>query len=449
VIELLERQAEKDPDRAAVLTQEGPVSYGRLLEDARAVAGGLAEHGIRRFAVANHDAHVVIAHLAGAALVGAEACLYPPVEAEEVAALLDRFDHEVLVTDRADLATLGVDLVPARRWFGGPPTEVTSEARPHLVLTTGTTGAPRGVRHDWRRLVLGVERVAPAGDQRWLLAFGLHQFAGLQVVLHVLAAGATLVAPAPRVPKEGLRAMRELGVTHASATPTYWRFLLAELRADGLPAPELQQVTLGGEAVPEPLLELLATTFPDARVSQVYAASEFGSTGSVRDGRAGLSTAVLERGDDAPVDLRVRDGELWVRSRTGMLGYYGEDPIDADGWRPTGDLVEVVGDRLEFRGRVSEIINVGGVKVHPLPIEERISAVDSVQVARVWGRPNPMTGAIVAVDVVATPGADAERVRDAIRAACEDLPRAAQPRSIRFVSEVATLGGKIIRRDDA
>ena len=48
-----------------------------------------------------------------------------------------------------------------------------------------------------------------------------------------------------------------------------------------------------------------------------------------------------------------------------MLGYYGEEPVDADAWRPTGDLVEIVGDRIEFRGRVSEIINVGGVKVHP------------------------------------------------------------------------------------
>ena len=76
--------------------------------------------------------------------------------------------------------------------------------------------------------------------------------------------------------------------------------------------------------------------------------------------------------------MKIVDGELWVRSRIGMLGYYGDDPVDPDGWRPTGDLVEIVDGRVVFRGRRSEIINVGGTKVHPLPIEERIGAVPGV-----------------------------------------------------------------------
>ena len=70
--------------------------------------------------------------------------------------------------------------------------------------------------------------------------------------------------------------------------------------------------------------------------------------------------------------MRVTDGELWVRAGAGMLGYAGTKvtrrrPTGPDDWRPTGDLVEIVGDRVLFRGRKSEVINVGGVKVHPLP----------------------------------------------------------------------------------
>lgn len=243
--------------------------------------------------------------------------------------------------------------------------------------------------------------------------------------------------------------MRAHGVTHASATPTYWRFLLAELRADGGPVPRLRQITLGGEAIPAPVLDALATTFPDAAISQVYAASEFGSSSSMRDGRSGLALDVLARGDDADIRMKIVDGELWVRSRVGMLGYYGEEPLDADGWRPTGDLVEVVGDRIVFCGRTSEVINVGGVKVHPLPIEERVGAVPGVDMARVYGRPNALTGAIVALEVVAAPGADTEQLAADIRAACVDLPPAARPRSIRFVDSIATAGNKIVRRTDA
>lgn len=450
MIELIERAARQDPAAVAVATYDVALTYGDLLDRARAVATALADDGVDRFAVVDVEAPVVLPLLAGAALAGAEACLYPPTDPDEVRSLAQRFDHRVVVTDRDDLAGAGAALVPTGEWTSRTPgLTATPDTRPHLVLTTGTTGAPRGVRHDWSRLTRGVRRVRSGAGERWLLAYGLHQFAGLQIVLHVLAAGATLVAPAPRRPQEGLAAMRTLGVTHASATPTYWRFLLAELRSDGAQVPPLRQVTLGGEAVPGPLLDQLRTTFPGARMSQIYAASEFGSSGSIRDERPGLSVDVLERGADADVDMRIVDGELWVRSRTGMLGYYGEPPVDADGWRPTGDLVEVVGDRIEFRGRASEIINVGGVKVHPLPIEERLGAVAGVDVARVWGRPNPMTGAIVAVEVVPARGVDEERVRDDIKAACADLPAAARPRSIRFVSEIATLGNKIVRREDA
>ena len=447
MIELLRRAAAEDAARAAIVTHELTVTHGELAAAAERVATALCREGVTRFAIADHGADVVVALLAGASAAGAEACQYPPGEPDELSEIRARFDHEIVVTSRDDLGSIGGRIVRPTDWTGseGGPAIEQATARPHLVLTTGTTGEPRGVRHDWERLLRNTARIKPAAGERWLLAYGLHQFAGLQILLHVFAAGATLVAPAPRRPREGLHAMRILGVTHASATPTYWRFLLAELRSDGGPVPELQQITLGGEAIPGPLIEQLQGTFPDARISQVYAASEFGSTGSMKDGRAGLSTDVLEREDD-DVAMKIVDGELWIRSRTGMLGYYGEPPIEADGWRATGDLVEIRGDRILFRGRTSEIINVGGVKVHPLPIEELVSAVPGVAMARVYGRSNPMTGAIVGLEVVAAPDADQNSLDAAIRHACADLPAAARPRSIRFVDEVAIKGSKIVRR---
>lgn len=455
MIELLRRAAEADPARLAVLTHDEAVTYAELVARAEATGTHLRELGATRVATFDGDAARIIALLAAASSLGVEVCQYPPAEPSAVADLAARMEHAVLLTADPEARTSapeGVRVVDHTGWTSSttereaalpePPT-----ARPHLVLTTGTTGAPRGVRHDWSRLVRSVRRVQVVGDeQRWLLAYGLHQFAGLQILLHTMASGATLVAPIPRAPREGLRALRELGVTHASATPTYWRFLLAEAANDGGVLPSLRQITLGGEAIPGPLLGHLTRAFPDANISQVYAASEFGSSGSVKDGRAGLSTEVLERSEDADIAMRIVDGELWVRSRVGMLGYHGEPPVeDPDGWRATGDLVEVVGDRIQFRGRSSEVINVGGVKVHPLPVEERISAVEGVALARVWGRPNALTGAIVAVDVVLALGADKDRVRADITEACADLVAASRPRSVRFVDDLPTKGAKILR----
>ena len=383
--------------------------------------------------------------LAAGSLTGIELCFYPPVaDRGEVADLASRLDHDLLISDRPDLGRpVRYDALDVESGDDASP----PSRQPVLILTTGTTGAPRGVRHDWGRLLARAAAAGPARDQRWLLAFGVHQFAGYQIMIHVASIGATLVDPGLRLPRSGLAAMRKHGVTHASATPTFWRFLLAELRSDGGPAPALAQVTLGGEAVPAAVLTDLRAAFPGARVSQIYAASEFGATGAVNDGRNGLPRSVLDLGDDAEVAMTVVDGELWVRSRLGMLGYHGEDPVaDPDGWRPTGDLVEVVGDRILFRGRAAEIINVGGVKVHPLPVEERISTVPGVAVVRVHGRANALTGAIVAAEIVPAEGADPDRLRAAVTEACADLPVAARPRSVRFVDAVATHGQKILRR---
>jgi acyl-CoA synthetase (AMP-forming)/AMP-acid ligase II len=203
-------------------------------------------------------------------------------------------------------------------------------------------------------------------------------------------------------------------------------------------------------------LEEIQTIFPGAKVSQVYASTEFGSITSVRDGKPGLAVDSLWSESNPASNVRVADGELWVRAGAGMLGYAGESPTasasaDADeagDWRRTGDLVEIVDDRVMFRGRKSEVINVGGVKVHPLPVEDRITGLDSVALARVFGRPNKLTGAIVAAEIVpvgGVEGTDVEAIRVQIKEAVADLPRAWQPRSVTFVDAIETKGGKTIR----
>ena len=457
MIALLEAAAIDAAGRTAAVTPEGSPSYGELLDDARQVAGALRRRGVSRFAVAEPDAAWVLRLLAGAALAGAEPCQYQPdTDAAALAREAEALGHDVIVTRRDDIEPGSLDVIRPDELLAGAPGGATDFGSPDVpqpivIRTTGTTGAPKAARHDWRVLAQTVAKVQPRPDQRWLLAYGPHQFAGIQVLLHVVASQATLVAPFPRQPKDGLDALLSDDVTCVSATPTYWRFLLAEARSRHARLPRLQQITLGGEASPSDLLDELRTTFPFARVSQVYASTEFGSITSVNDGMPGIAIGSLWSSTNPTSNVRAENGELWVRAEAGMLGYADE----ADGpaasttaWRPTGDLVEIVGRRVLFRGRQSEIINVGGVKVHPLPIEERVLALSGVDAARVYGRPSKLTGSIVAVDIVPTGGkvaADTDVLRRAVKDATADLPRAWQPRSISLVDELATQGGKTVR----
>src|SRR4029079_16684265 len=102
----------------------------------------------------------------------------------------------------------------------------------------------------WARQLARMERARDGSGQVWLLAYGPNQFAGLQVLIPVLGTGATLVAPSVSRPQAVLELIHEHRVDHISATPTFWRFLLAELRADPRGLPRLLQITLGGEAAP-------------------------------------------------------------------------------------------------------------------------------------------------------------------------------------------------------
>jgi acyl-coenzyme A synthetase/AMP-(fatty) acid ligase len=445
VIELVRRAAAEDAGRVAVITPDGTTTYGEVLAGAERFAQALRIEGIDRFALLEADPAQVLMALAGAAAVGSEPCVYPLAATDEaVAEHRDRFGHEHLVTSRASLVDSGGR---STAHLTGPATvdphlPPPPSSRPLMVMTTGTTGVPKGVRHEWDRLLRPTERLRATPEARWLLAYGLNQFGGLQVLIHVMAAQAVLVSSGVITPRAGLEAIRRHAVTHVSATPTYWRFLLAELRASGEPAPVLQQATLSGEAVPADVLEQVRAAFPAARVTQIYAATEFGQGISVRDGDAGLP---LDLEADDSLELKVENGELFVRSKAAMLGYYGNEPVARDEWFATGDLVEVVDGRIEFRGRGSEVINVGGVKVHPLPVEQRLNTVPGVRAARVFGRTNALVGAIVAVELVCEPGADPEEVERLVREECADLPPASRPRSIRFVETLTTTGNKVVR----
>lgn len=459
MIELLRRAAQSAPDNPVLITPTGETGYAALLDGAHRAAAGLAARNITRFGVVSADSRTALTLCAAASLLGAEACVYPTDASPDlVRTLAERLDHDILIGVGAKAAEVGaIDL-------GELGSEATEEdlrslaarevphqpdSRPHLILTSGTTGVPRGVRQDWARLLKSSLPLPPAPDQRWLLAYSMHQFGCLQVVLYACAAGACLVDPVVRRPHEGLVMMREQGVTHASGTPTFWRLVLAEARADRGPVPPLRQITLGGEVVPQKLLADLAAAFPTARISHIYGATEFGNFGTVRDGEPGLPAALLDRGDDADIRFKIVDGELWTRSKVASSGYYGESEIsDPTAWRPTGDLVELVGDRIMFRGRRTEIINVGGTKVDPHPIEARVADIESVAIARVYGRKNPVTGQIVAIDVKPVEGADPEHVREAVRDACADLPPAQRPRLIKIVDDLVTNENKIVRRAD-
>ena len=322
------------------------------------------------------------------------------------------------------------------------------------ILTSGTSGQVKAVRHDWTGLARPVRRVAEGSAQRWLLAFRPHLYAGLQVLLQALLNGGTLVAPGPRDdPNQIARLMADARVEFASATPSYWRRLVLWADPALLDQLVLRQITLGGEAVDQDILDRLHRAFPSARLVHIYATTELGRCFSVTDGQSGFPISYLQGPSAEGVELQVRGQELHVRSANAMRGYIPMPDAaslaraDEDGWFPTGDLVEVAGDRVRFAGRSSDMINVGGNKVYPLLVEKVIREEPGVADVRVFGQSSSIAGQLVACQIVPAAGEDAEQLRDRVLQRCRtQLDRYQCPRVVLFVDRLElTSAGKIQR----
>ena len=337
-----------------------------------------------------------------------------------------------------------------------------------VMLTSGTSGAPKMVLHDLASLTGAIKRgTGHTAPLVWGTFYDIRRFGGLQILLRsVLCGGSLVLSDADEPMGVFLERAGSLGVTHISGTPSQWRNALAYSSSRAISP---RYVRLSGEIADRAILDGLRARYPQAEVVHAYASTEAGVGFEVDDGREGFPVSMLGRAG-GEVDIEILDGSLRIRSFRAASRYVGTDApalADADGFIDTGDLVEVRGDRCYFGGRRGGIINVGGLKVHPEEVEAVINRHPDVQASLVRARKNMITGAIVVADVVLRAQADgvgaADRtadIRREILAACRQvLANFKVPASIRFVAalDVAATGKSMrhpaqhrdVRRRDA
>ena len=320
------------------------------------------------------------------------------------------------------------------------------------ILTSGTTGKPKAVKHTWQSLSAPTRKTNSKG--RWLLTYRPQLYAGLQVILQAFVNGAAIAAyENNRPPHEIVSFMADSQVAFVSSTPSFWRRIFLTVATEEISRLDLSQITLGGEIVDQALLSQLKSCFPSTRIIHIYATTELGRCFSVSDGEEGFPASYLKDGPDG-VQLKVENDELCVRSKNSMTGYDKLSGVQSntsnDDWFRTGDLVKVENDRVLFQGRDSDIINVGGNKVNPLLVESEIREVPSVADVRVYGISSSIAGQIVACDVVVKEDCESSEVESQIRTRCiEKLDRFHVPRIIKSVDEIKLNSAGKTKRSDS
>jgi acyl-CoA synthetase (AMP-forming)/AMP-acid ligase II len=318
------------------------------------------------------------------------------------------------------------------------------------ILTSGSTGEPKAARHSWESIARPVKRAAGILAPKWLLTYRPNLYAGLQVMLQCFADRGTLAVPDPHMdPQSTVQFMCDAGVQFVSATPSYWRRLLMFSDTELLKRVPLVQITLGGEAIDQPILDKLRQHFPKARLVHIYATTELGRCFSVSDGKAGFPASYLHTAQPGAAELKLYEGELLVRSPNSMRMY---DPLSpqqpsASDWFPTGDVVEIKDGRVYFVGRKSDMINVAGSKVFPIEVERVIRVIPGVSDVRVFGKTSSIAGELVACEIVANPDQDRDALKEMVVRTCRaQLNSQQQPRLIKLVDRIdLSSAGKTLR----
>lgn len=147
-------------------------------------------------------------------------------------------------------------------------------------------------------------------------------------------------------------------------------------------------------------------------------------------------------------------GDVAVRGRTLMSGYYKREPddyLDENGFFRTGDLGFIDGEGyLHFLGRMSGMIKTGGANVSPVEVEAALQAWGGLRGGFVVGVPHPTLDEAVVVcatDVPGTPTTE-EEVRSYLRGR---LATYKVPKRVIFVGdeEVRFTAGELKPRPDA
>jgi acyl-coenzyme A synthetase/AMP-(fatty) acid ligase len=325
-----------------------------------------------------------------------------------------------------------------------------------VLLTSGTTGVPKMLIHTLRTLTNAID----SGQDRqsdivWATFYDVRRFGGLQILLRAVSGRGSLVLSGHGEPLgDYLLRLGALGVTHISGTPSHWRRVLMTPQALAITP---RYIRLSGEVADQAILNALHATYPQAAVGHAFASTEAGVAFEVNDGLEGFPASMI--GAPGEVEMKVVNDSLRIRSGRTALGYLSgqnEALADDEGFVDTGDMVERRGERCYFLGRRNGVINIGGLKVYPEEVEAVINRHPAVRMSIVRPRKNPITGSLVAADVVlnrepeqvSSPINFADLKREIIQICRESLAAHKVPTTIRWVPalELAT-AGKLARNN--
>lgn len=326
-----------------------------------------------------------------------------------------------------------------------------------IQYTSGTTAFPKGVMLSQRSMLtngfVSGQRIGLRTADRFQSARPFFHVAGTTLsILACLQNLTTLVTLHRFEPKEALHVLENERCTHFSGNDTMALMLLNDPDRAG------RKLYLRGGwiAGAETVLRRVATEMGAHEVVSGYGLSEASPnvaqscwwepldirvSGRMRL-QPGIELRIMRDGQELP---RGEVGEIVLRGWNVMQGYFDmaertTETLSPDGWLFTGDLGRLGPDgRLEFTGRLKNIVRVGGENVSPEDVENILHQHPAIRQAQVVGVPDARLVEVCAAFIMLNDGASLDGDELAIWAK-EAMAGFKVPRHVWFVPDFDAIG---------
>ncbi|ORA19091.1 AMP-binding protein [Mycobacterium arosiense] len=465
------------PDRTAIVDDDGALSYRQLQQVTESLARRLADDGVapgQAVGVMCRNGRGFVAGVFAAALRGADVVpMSTEFRSDALAAALQAHRISTVVAESefggrlraADESVGTVDPATAGTDEGARRPQVAAPGR-IVLLTSGTTGTPKGVpRTPQMRSAVGVwvtilDRTRLRAASRISVAMPMFHGLGLGMLMLTLALGGTVLT---RREFDAEAALAQASLHRAdsfTAVPVVLARILElpeRVRARN-PLPYLRTVISSGDRLDPTLGQRFMDAYGDILYNG-YGSTEVGigalaTPADLREapetvGRpvVGCPVRIFDK-NDRPVGPRVT-GRIFVGGELTSDGYTdGAAKAVVDGMTSTGDMgyLDNAG-RLFIVGREDDMIISGGENVYPRAVENALAEHPAVVENAVIGVPDERFGQRLAAYVVTRPGSgiDADELREYLKGR---VSRFEQPRDINIVDSIPrNPTGKVLRRE--
>lgn len=294
------------------------------------------------------------------------------------------------------------------------------------ILSSGTTGAPKRISHSPLTLFRTIKEKPKFHQATWGLCFNPTHYAGLQVFFQTLINSGTIVNLFNLNSLIELELILKHKVTNISMTPTYFK---NKLSINNTISKYVKTVTFGGEKVDSMTLSKASELFPNAKVYNIYASTEFGSL-LISDGEY---FQIVD-----PNLVKIEDNKVLVNRAMLSFRYDSE-------WYDSGDRVEKESSgKFKILARETDFVNIGGYSVNPNEVEEQINKLDYVLNSVVYSRKNSVLGNILVAEIVVNKQVSDIDLKKELKSKLQDWKI---PSKVLFVDDITTSRtGKKLRK---